>query len=824
MEVIISQYSPDSRLVPSTFGSTSNSSPTTSSVSSSAPSCSSDDDRRSAEYLLPFPSSSSEKYSRRREETRVGGVAGRSIENLRYIIETGRMGWKEVEERFDRLALSTGADGIAALDVTDFACCIGMPETPEFTLEELLGGLRSGRKEYSAADSHMISKSELRDIWCRITDQSFRSRIRIFFDLCGKDRDDGITETEIRTVISLTVFSGKSSVSQEEVETYAALVMEELDPHKNGDIKVSQLKNLLLLRNNSSSLSGDVCCQDQIPVTSGDDGRMSPAEVWFRAQWRRGWVVVLWVAACVLLFAWKFLQYRRRTAFEVMGYCLCTAKGAAETLKLNMALVLLPVSRNTLTWLRKHPRLTSLLPFNDNINFHKLIAGGIVVGVILHGGTHLACDFPRIAGAERSLFRRTIAADFEGRRQPSFAEILATTEAATGMSMAVLMAVAFSLATTAPRRNPSSLPWPFRRLAGFNAFWYSHHLFVLVYALLLVHSMFLFLTKNLVEKTTWMYVAVPVSLYTGERIVRAVRAGFYDVKVLQAITYPGKVLSLRLRKPEGFRYESGMYVFLQCPHISPFQWHPYSLTSAPDDDHLSVHIRSLGDWSYHIYAYFQQVLVSGGGNFPKVLIDGPYGAAAQDHVKYKTVVLIGLGIGATPFISVLKHMVHGLQKTDYYSDMVDGGESGVSEGGTPSTAYFFWVTREKSSFDWFRDVTKEVSEINQRKAAIVIEMHNYLTSANNEEEDGRLALIAAIQALHDHGKNSFNIVSKSPVYTHFGRPNWLKVFSNVATRHEGETIGVFYCGSPALAKELECLCHQTSAKTPTRFVFHKENY
>lgn len=56
-----------------------------------------------------------------------------------------------------------------------------------------------------------------------------------------------------------------------------------------------------------------------------------------------------------------------------MGYCLSTAKGAAETLKLNMALILLPVSRNTITWLRIHPWINYVVPFNDNINFHKVV-------------------------------------------------------------------------------------------------------------------------------------------------------------------------------------------------------------------------------------------------------------------------------------------------------------------------------------------------------------------------------------------------------------------------------------------------------------------
>ena len=44
--------------------------------------------------------------------------------------------------------------------------------------------------------------------------------------------------------------------------------------------------------------------------------------------------------------------------------------------------------------------------------------------------------------------------------------------------------------------------------------------------------------------------------------------------------------------------------------------------------------------------------------FPRLRIDGPYGAPAQDYRKYDVLLLIGLGIGATPFISILKDLLH----------------------------------------------------------------------------------------------------------------------------------------------------------------------
>lgn len=60
-----------------------------------------------------------------------------------------------------------------------------------------------------------------------------------------------------------------------------------------------------------------------------------------------------------------------------------------------------------------------------------------------------------------------------------------------------------------------------------------------------------------------------------------------------------------------------------------------------------------------------QATLSGVKSYPKVHIDGPYGAASQDHIKYDIAVLIGLGIGATPFIGILKDVVNGAKKSSH---------------------------------------------------------------------------------------------------------------------------------------------------------------
>lgn len=51
-------------------------------------------------------------------------------------------------------------------------------------------------------------------------------------------------------------------------------------------------------------------------------------------------------------------------------------------------------------------------------------------------------------------------------------------------------------------------------------------------------------------------------------------------------------------------------------------------------------------------------------SLPRLLVDGPYGAPAQDYRNYDVLLLVGLGIGATPFISILRDLLNGIRTAD----------------------------------------------------------------------------------------------------------------------------------------------------------------
>ena len=60
------------------------------------------------------------------------------------------------------------------------------------------------------------------------------------------------------------------------------------------------------------------------------------------------------------------------------------ARIGGATLNLNCAVILFPVCRHTLTWIRKIRVLRDRLPFDSNIRFHKIIAYAIFSMGLMH--------------------------------------------------------------------------------------------------------------------------------------------------------------------------------------------------------------------------------------------------------------------------------------------------------------------------------------------------------------------------------------------------------------------------------------------------------
>lgn len=144
-------------------------------------------------------------------------------------------------------------------------------------------------------------------------------------------------------------------------------------------------------------------------------------------------------------------------------------------------------------------------------------------------------------------------------------------------------------------------------------------------------------------------------------------------RVLKATRLPSDVVSLSFPKstigkdgnPVVWQYTAGQYIFIQVPELSNFEWHPFSISTAPSEDHVSVHIRVLGNWTKKLYELVSERTKEAGlenGNAIQLVcsIDGPYGEPAVEvnSDRYQVFVLFSGGIGITPMQSIANDLLN----------------------------------------------------------------------------------------------------------------------------------------------------------------------
>lgn len=60
------------------------------------------------------------------------------------------------------------------------------------------------------------------------------------------------------------------------------------------------------------------------------------------------------------------------------------------------------------------------------------------------------------------------------------------------------------------------------------------------------------------------------------------------------------VTCLIFPKPLNFQYKSGQWIRVACPALKTNEYHPFTLSSAPHETSLSIHIRAVGPWTKNI--------------------------------------------------------------------------------------------------------------------------------------------------------------------------------------------------------------------------------
>ena len=563
-------------------------------------------------------------------------------------------------------------------------------------------------------------------------------------------------------------------------------------------------------------------------LMSGEMSEMAPRpmtwkekiDIWMVNEgYRRGFVAVF-VLLQAMVFTFGFLNYTLKDSLvgarSIFGPTYMIARSAALVLHVDIAFILFPVCRTLISLARQTP-LNGVIQLDKNITFHKLLAWAIVFFSWVHTIAHWN-NYAQLSAKEGLGFVGFILAN------------LATGPGWSGYFMlTALMAMVFT-SMEKPRR------------ANYERFWYTHHLFIVFFVFWSVHGEFCMIKNDRAPYCNgvgvfYQYWFVGGFTYLAERIAREVR-GRHKTYVSKVIQHPSNVCEIQIKK-EHTVTKAGQYIFLNCPEVSLWQYHPFTLTSAPEEDYISVHTRVVGDFTKKLSAAlgceWERKGDKGGSIvksidedgvdpslrrvLPRVYVDGPFGSASEDVFKFEVAILVGAGIGVTPFASILKSI--------WYRMNYPQGKTRLRK------VYFFWICRDFGSFEWFRSlllaieaqdndhaieihtVSTAMRQVTGKYCSLLTPVLQYLT-AKIKADDATNIMINDANAEQD-------AITGLRAPTNFGRPNWDMIFKCIRKIHAPAEAGVFFCGPKPLGSTLHIKCNMYS-EPGFSFVWGKENF
>jgi NADPH oxidase len=301
-------------------------------------------------------------------------------------------------------------------------------------------------------------------------------------------------------------------------------------------------------------------------------------------------------------------------------------------------------------------------------------------------------------------------------------------------------------------------------------------------------------------------------------------------------------------------YKPGQWLFINCPTVSRHQWHPFTITSCPYDPYVSVHVRQLGDFTRdladalgagqaqaELYDAMDpegmyEIALGAGEKMPTVRIDGPYGAPAEDVFSNEIAVLIGTGIGVTPFASVLKHIYHLRTMAGPTSNSIR----------RLKRVEFIWICRDTNNFAWFQGLLNSLEAQSLESATYqgedFLRIHTYLTK--------RLDIDTAQNIMLNSVGVDRDPLTELRTRTNFGRPDFKRLFTGLRDgiqkgtympnldRYDTEllasggkhskkgalsTVGVYFCGPSPAAREIKSAC-KSATSDDVKFSFWKEHF
>jgi NAD(P)H-flavin reductase len=329
-----------------------------------------------------------------------------------------------------------------------------------------------------------------------------------------------------------------------------------------------------------------------------------------------------------------------------------------------------------------------------------------------------------------------------------------------------------------------------------------------------------------------------------------------------------------------FSFKPGDYITINIPSVALYEFHPFTLSSAPENiKYLTVHIQAVGNWTKLVYKRFKDMsdnnkketsvkiyradihpeqgieseentqtynaedaqshfdpddsmstASDSETELPKeiVLVNGPYSSCARYIFDCEHVVLIGGGIGITPYASILSSLMAQFRASRIVCkncQHINYHRKGLVENRRLKKVDFIWVNRDQKNFEWFLNLLRQFEQEQEYYLASnsdekrFLDIHLYFTEIKHDENIGNVPLDLITKVWAEVAGSDIFTSLKSK--THIGRPKWDEIFNQLISGENASMandVNVFFCGPSTMGNAIQDYC------TTYRFRFYEEKF
>ncbi|KAI4469865.1 nadph oxidase [Holotrichia oblita] len=599
-----------------------------------------------------------------------------------------------------------------SLTKSEFASALGMKSDAVFV-----------KKMFNIVDKDSdgrISFQEFLDTVVLFSRGKTEDKLRIIFDMCDNDKNGVIDKGELSEMLrSLVEIARTTSLSDDHVTELIDGMFQDAGLEHKDFLTYNDFKEMMKEYKGDFVAIGLDCkgAKQNFLDTSTNVARMTSFHIEPPIDTETNYLILKWnslttfleenrqnifylflfYVVTIGLFVERFIHYsfmaEHTDLRHIMGVGIAITRGSAASLSFCYSILLLTMSRNLLTKLKEFS-IQQYIPLDAHIQFHKIAACTALFFSLLHTVGHIVNFYHISTQPIEHLRCLTSEVRFPSDYKPGIAFwLFETITGSTGVLLFVIMCIIFVFAHPTIRKR------------AYNFFWATHSLYILLYGISLIHGV----ARLTGAPRFWLFFIGPGIIFALDKVV-SLRTKYIPLDVIETELLPSDVIKIKFYRPPNLKYLSGQWVRLACTTFKTNEFHSFTLTSAPHENYLSCHIKAQGPWTWKLRNYFDPCNYNPEDQ-PKILLEGPFGGGNQDWYKFEVAVMVGGGIGVTPYASILNDLVFGTSTNRY---------SGVA----CKKVYFLWICPSHKHFEWFIDVLRDVEK---KDVTNVLEIHIFIT-------------------------------------------------------------------------------------------------